>query len=389
MTARISSEEMLARLVAFDTTSRNSNLALIDFVAEYLAGHGVASERLFDSTGAKANLFATLGAPRDGGIVLSGHTDVVPVDGQPWTSDPFRLVERGGRLYARGSADMKGFLAVALALVPEFLEAAPAVPIHLALSHDEETGCLGAPRLVACLRDAPFAPAAAIVGEPTEMRLADRHKSIHHLRTTVTGLEAHSAHTDRGVSAILVAGRTIAFLDGLAARFRERADPDSGFDPPYHTLHVGTVAGGTAGNILAARCSFSWEARLLPGGDFDREVLAPLNSWIEEEILPAMHRVSRATGVATERAVDVPALAPRAGSPAEALIRAVTGDNRPAAALSFGTEAGLFQHGGIPCVVFGPGSIHQAHKADEYIERGQVAACESFMRRLMAHLKAP
>lgn len=388
MGERIGTEAMLARLAAFDTTSRNSNLALIDFVADYLAGHGVTSRRLFDDSGSKANLFATVGPPSDGGVVLSGHTDTVPVDGQKWTQDPFRLTERDGRLYARGSADMKGFVAAALALVPEFLEAELAAPIHLALSYDEEVGCLGAPRLVSYLRDAPFAPRAAIVGEPTEMRLADRHKSVHVLRTTVTGLAAHSAHTDRGVSAILVAGKLIAFLDDLAESFREEA-AEGGFDPPCHTLHVGTVEGGSAGNILAAHCSFSWEARLLPGAGFDSLIGAPFDAFIAERVLPAMHRVSRETGVATERLADVPALAPQRGSPAEALVRAATGDNRPAAAISFGTEGGLFQRGGVPCAVFGPGSIHQAHKADEYIDRGQLAACEAFMRRLAERSKAP
>ena len=388
MAERIGAEEMLARLIAFDTTSRNSNLALIDFVADYLAGHGVASERLFDPSGAKANLFATVGPPGDGGVVLSGHTDTVPVDGQKWTQDPFRLTARDGRLYGRGSADMKGFVAAALALVPEFLEAGLAAPIHLALSYDEEVGCLGAPLLVAYLRDAPFAPRAAIVGEPTEMRLANRHKSVHCLRTTVTGLEAHSAHTDRGVSAILVAGRLIAFLDDLAGKFRGEA-AEGGFDPPCHTLHVGTIEGGTAGNILAARCSFSWEARLLPGAGFDSVVGAPFAAFVEERVLPTMHSVSRDTGVATERLVDVPALAPRSGSPAEALVRAATGDNRPADAISFGTEGGLFQRGGVPCAVFGPGSIHRAHKADEYIDRSQLAECEAFMRRLAERSKAP
>ena len=279
--------EMLARLVAFDTTSRNSNLALIDFVADHLSGLGVESERLFDPTGAKANLFATLGpSGGDGGVVLSGHTDTVPVDGQRWATDPFRLAERGGRLYGRGSADMKGFVAAALALAPEVLARRLAAPVHLALSFDEEVGCLGAPRLVEHLRRAPFAPRAAIVGEPTEMRLADRHKSVHRLRTTVTGLEAHSAHTDRGVSAILAAGRLIAFLDDLALRFRAAADPEGGFDPPCHTVHVGSVEGGTADNIVPGRCVFSWEARMLPGADFAAEVLAPFEAYARTRSSP-------------------------------------------------------------------------------------------------------
>ena len=389
MGARMSAAEMAARLIAFDTTSSRTNLELIDFVADYLAGWGVASARLFDAGGAKANLFATLGPEKDGGVVLSGHTDVVPVEGQPWSSDPFRPVARGGRLYGRGSADMKSFIAAALALVPEFLERGLAAPVHFALSYDEEVGCLGAPGLVAHLRAAPFAPAAAVVGEPTDMRLANRHKSVQRLRTVVTGLEAHSAHTDRGVSAILVAGRAIAFLDSLAARFRAAARPETGFDPPYHTLHVGTVEGGSADNILARRCAFSWEARMLPGADFEAEALAPFRAFVEESLLPDMHKVSRETGVETVLDIGVEGLTPLPGSPAEELVRALTGDNRPAAAISFGTEGGLFQAGGIPAAVCGPGSILQAHKADEYVTLDQIMACERFLRRLAERLAAP
>lgn len=389
MGARMSAAEMAARLIAFDTTSSRTNLELIDFVADYLAGWGVASERLFDAGGAKANLFATLGPEKDGGVVLSGHTDVVPVEGQPWSSDPFRPVARGGRLYGRGSADMKSFIAAALALVPEFLERGLAAPVHFALSYDEEVGCLGAPGLVAHLRAAPFAPAAAVVGEPTDMRLANRHKSVQRLRTVVTGLEAHSAHTDRGVSAILIAGRAIAFLDTLAARFRAAARPETGFDPPYHTLHVGTVEGGSADNILARRCAFSWEARMLPGADFEAEALAPFKAFVEESLLPDMHKVSRETGVETVLDIGVEGLTPLPGSPAEELVRALTGDNRPAAAISFGTEGGLFQAGGIPAAVCGPGSILQAHKADEYVTLDQIMACERFLRRLAERLAAP
>ena len=389
MGARMSAAEMAARLIAFDTTSSRTNLELIDFVADYLAGWGVASTRLFDAGGAKANLFATLGPEKNGGVVLSGHTDVVPVEGQPWSSDPFRPVARGGRLYGRGSADMKSFIAAALALVPEFLERGLAAPVHFALSYDEEVGCLGAPGLVAHLRAAPFAPAAAVVGEPTDMRLANRHKSVQRLRTVVTGLEAHSAHTDRGVSAILVAGRAIAFLDTLAARFRAAARPETGFDPPYHTLHVGTVEGGSADNILARRCAFSWEARMLPGADFEAEALAPFKAFVEESLLPDMHKVSRETGVETVLDIGVEGLTPLPGSPAEELVRALTGDNRPAAAISFGTEGGLFQAGGIPAAVCGPGSILQAHKADEYVALDQIMECERFLRRLAERLAAP
>ena len=378
--------EMIERLIAFDTTSRLSNLVLIDFIADYLAGHGVESTRVFDASGEKANLYATLGPEQDGGVVLSGHTDVVPVDGQDWASDPFILARRGDKLYGRGTADMKSFSAIALALVPEFLARGLDIPVHFALSYDEEVGCLGAPQLVSLLRDLPYTPQAVIVGEPTLMKLVDRHKGAARIRTTVTGLEIHSAYTDRGVSAILFAGRIIAFLDRIAAGFRAAGDPDSGFDPPYHTLHIGTIHGGTADNIVPRHCAFNWEIRLMPGGDVETDLLDPLAAFVDKEVLPEMHAVSTETGVVTERLATMAGLAPMKGSPAEALVRQLTGDNSPPGAVSYGTEAGLFQRGGIPTVVCGPGSILRAHKPDEYIEVEQVEACIAFMHRLMDHV---
>ncbi len=375
--------EMIERLVGFDTTSRLSNLALIDFVADYLAGHGVESERLFDDSGKKANLFATLGQKADGGIVLSGHTDVVPVDDQDWRSDPFSVVERDGRLYGRGTADMKSFCAIALALAPEFLARGLETPIHLALSYDEEVGCLGAPQIVAMLDEMDVSPSAVVVGEPTEMKVVDRHKGIYRFTTAVTGLEAHSAYTDRGVSAIMVAGRMIDFLDRTARQLRAEGVPDSGFDPPFHTVQVGLIEGGTANNILPRHCTFEWEVRVMPEADVQDVVLAPLNKFVDEELLPEMRAVSSQTGIATNLVIGVDGLAPEHGSAAENLARALTGDNRPAGAVSFGTEAGLFQRGGTPAVVCGPGNILQAHKPDEYIELEQIDACIAFMHRLM------
>lgn len=375
--------EMIERLVSFDTTSRLSNLELIDFVADYLAGHGIESQRLFDDSGKKANLFATLGPKIDGGIVLSGHTDVVPVDDQDWSTDPFTVVERDGRLYGRGTADMKSFSAIALALVPEFLSRGLETPIHLALSYDEEVGCLGAPQIVALLETLDFKPAAVIVGEPTEMKIVDRHKGIYRLTTTVTGLEAHSAYTDRGVSAIMVAGRMIEFLDRTARKLRNASDPESGFDPPFHTIQIGLINGGTANNILPRHCTFQWEVRVMPHADVDSLILQPLQKFVDDELLPEMRAVSTQTGVETDIVVGVGGLSPDHGSAAESLVRALTGDNQPAGAVSFGTEAGLFQRAGTPTVVCGPGNILQAHKPDEYIEIEQVDACIGFMHRLM------
>jgi len=298
------------------------------------------------------------------------------------------VVRRGERLFGRGTADMKSFPAVALALLPELLARGPRLPMHLALSYDEEIGCLGAPQLVEHLASAPFHPMAVIVGEPTDMKVIDRHKAVYRFRTTVTGLEAHSAYTDRGVSANLVAGRLIAFIDAIARRERADAKPETGFDPPYNTLHVGLVHGGSAGNILARSCQFDWEVRLLPGSDLDATVLAPFAAFVRDEVEPEMKAVSARCGVETVAVGAVEGLAPEPDSAAERLVRRLTGSNAPSSAVSFGTEAGLFQRGGVPTVVCGPGSILQAHAANEYIEVAQVEACIAFMRRLFDHLCA-
>ena len=373
----------IERLVAFDTTSRNSNLGLIEFVADYLSGHGVNSLLTHDDDGGKANLFATLGPGAPGGIVLSGHTDVVPVDGQDWDSDPFAVVERDGRLYGRGTSDMKSFLAAALALVPEFLERDLPVPLHLAFSYDEEVGCIGVPRLIADIRDRGVSPAMAIVGEPTSMRVVNAHKGIHGFTTTVRGREAHSSATHRGVSAVMVAARLIAYLDRLAEELREAADPDSGFDPPYTTVQVGTVEGGTAINIIPKLCQFAWEYRDIPGADgtvLERFLAyaAEVEAWVR--------RTAPEAAITTQSNARVPPLLVEEDSPAEALARALTGDNAAGKA-SFGTEAGLFQLAGIPAVVCGPGSVDQAHKPNEFIDRDQIEACTAMLRRLMARMR--
>ena len=377
--ARYTTTEMLARLVGFDTTSRGSNLALIEFAAEYLRGHGIEPTLTYDDAGAKANLFATLGPAGAGGVVLSGHTDVVPVDGQPWTTDPFTLVESEGRLYGRGTCDMKGFLAVALALVPELLAAGLAKPIHLALSYDEEVGCLGVPRLIEGIRAAGLAPAIVIVGEPSGMRVVNAHKGVYGFVTTVTGHEAHSSATHIGVNAILVGGRLIAFLADLADERKRRAAPQRGFVPPYTTVHVGTVEGGTAANIVPRLCRFAWEYRLLPGEDAD-EIPNRFATYVKE-LEPAMKKIAPDCGIETRGGARVPGLEPEPGGEAEALALALTGDNR-AGVVSYGTEAGLFQRAGMSVVICGPGDIAQAHKPDEFVETAQIEACARFVRRL-------
>ena len=376
--------EMIERLVAFDTTSRNSNLELIHFVRDYLDRLGVVAELVHNEDQSKANLYATLGPKRDGGVVLSGHTDVVPVDGQDWHSEPFSLRRAEGRLYGRGTADMKSFIAIALALTPDFLARDLATPIHLALSYDEEVGCLGAHGLVPSVTVPGVRPQAVIVGEPTNMRVVNAHKGINAFRTTVTGLEAHSSATHLGVSAIIHAAELIGFLAKLAEELKANADPKSKFDPPYTSIQVGLIKGGTALNIIPRECTFNWEFRDLPEDDPDA-LLQRFNDFAENEVLPRMRAVYADADIVTTPTSRVIGLLPQDGSAAETLVMALVGSNQTFTA-AYGTEAGIFQGAGIPTVVCGPGDIMQAHKADEFIELSQVDECAAFMRRLMDHI---
>lgn len=379
--------EMIERLVSFDTTSRESNLPLIDFVRDYLASHGVECALIHDETGAKANLYATIGPDDVPGIALSGHTDVVPVDGQPWHTDPFRVVRKNGRLYGRGTADMKSFSAIALALVPEFLACRLETPIHLALSYDEEVGCLGAPRMIEQLGgELGPKPKMVIVGEPTNMEVVNAHKGIICFRTRVRGLEAHSSASHRGVNAVQHAARLVAFLTDMAEEMEAGANPESGFDPPHTTIHVGTIGGGTAQNIVPLDCSFTWEYRLMPGADPD-EIRQRFDRFANETVLPRMHAVDPNTGIETEHLCTVPGLEPDVDSPAESAAMALARRNRTEV-VAYATEGGQFQQAGIPTVVCGPGSIAQAHQPNEYIELSQVRACEAFLRRLLDEVSA-
>jgi acetylornithine deacetylase len=373
--------EVLRRLVAFDTVSANSNLALIDWVVGYLDGHGIAARLTFDETRSKANLFATIG-PQDagGGVILSGHTDVVPVAGQAWDSDPFALVERDGRLYGRGTADMKSFIAIALALVPEFKARALKRPIHLALSFDEEVGCFGAPRLIEALPRGTGRPGLVIVGEPTNMEVANAHKGCHVFTTSVTGLEAHSSAPQRGVNAIVAASEIIQFIAGLAGEARTASRPTSGFEPPYTSFNIGTISGGTAMNIIPRECEFTWEFRPLPGED-SAAIRARIDAFVASDLLPRLRQVHPGADVTTRALASVPGLAPEAGSPAEELARQLTGANQ-STVVAYGTEAGLFQDAGIPAVICGPGSMEQGHKPNEFITLAQIEAGTEFQRRL-------
>jgi len=375
--------EILARLVAFDTTSRDGNIPLIEFVEDYLDGWGVPHLRVDYEPGKKTNLYATIGPDIAGGIVLSGHTDVVPVDGQAWTSDPFTLTEKDGRLYGRGSCDMKGFLAVALAMVPRFKKARLKLPIHLALSCDEEVGCKGVRPFVARLRDRLPRPRAVIVGEPTSMQVVNAHKSAVTFATEVTGHEAHSSCTHQGVNAIMVAGELLAELNRIRRDVERQRDPSGRFDPPYSTVHVGLIEGGTAKNIIPRRCAFQWETRLLPGAD-PRAVPARFEAFARG-LEPAMQAVAPETGIDTKTVNVVPGLAPEKDSPAEQLALHLAAANGTHA-VSYATEAGLFQEIGIPSVICGPGSIEQAHKPDEYVETVQLEKCDVFMEKLARQL---
>ncbi|KQO91883.1 acetylornithine deacetylase [Methylobacterium sp. Leaf90] len=379
---RLTPLELLERLVAFDTESSKSNLALIDFVAGYLDSWGVAHLRVPNAEGDKAALFATLGPMTDGGVVLSGHTDVVPVTGQAWTSDPFRLRVADGRAYGRGAVDMKGFDALALAMVPAALEAGLIRPIHILLSYDEETTCLGVANTIARFGADLPRPGAAIVGEPTEMQVADAHKSVVTYNTTVHGHAAHSAKPGLGANAVMAAADLIAELNRIADAMVARGDASGRFDPPNTTVHVGVIEGGTARNILPKLCTFLWEFRGLPDLDM-AEIPALFAASCERVTRERLNHYGEFGHIATVEEVSVPGLAPDPGSEAEQLALRLAGRNATIT-VPYATEAGRFQRAGIPTVVCGPGSIDQAHQPDEFIALDELARGEAFMRRLVA-----
>ncbi|CAO4165774.1 acetylornithine deacetylase [Methylorubrum aminovorans] len=379
--ARFSPLELLERLVAFDTESSKSNLALIDFVAGYLDGWGVPYVMVPNATGDKAALFATLGPMRDGGVVLSGHTDVVPVTGQTWTSDPFALRVADGRAYGRGAVDMKGFDALALALVPAALEAELTRPIHILLSYDEETTCLGVTDTIARFGADLPQPGAVIVGEPTGMQVADAHKSVVTYNTTVHGHAAHSAKPGLGANAVMAAADLIAELNRIADAMVVRGDASGRFDPPNTTVHVGVIEGGTARNILPKLCTFLWEFRGLPDLDM-AEIPTLFAAACERVARERLNRYGDYGQIETVEEVSVPGLAPDPGSEAEQLALRLAGRNATIT-VPYATEAGRFQRAGLPTVVCGPGSIDQAHQPDEFITLDELARGEAFMRRLV------
>jgi acetylornithine deacetylase len=378
----MNSIEMLRKLVEFPTVSRDSNLPLIDFVEEWLRSHGVDSIRVPNDEGTKANLYATIGPMVEGGIVLSGHTDVVPVDGQPWDTDPFVLTEQGGRLYGRGTCDMKGFSAIALALLPEMKSLRK--PIHLALSYDEEVGCQGAPRMISQIQQRLPRPEAVIVGEPSMMEAVTAHKGIGAFRTTVTGYEAHSSQTHRGVSAVMNAARLITWLSDREARFREDTSEETGFVPHHTTVHSGMVQGGTAVNIISRECVFYWDVRTIPG-ETAMQVLGEFEDYCREVLLPAMQAVHPGAHIQTEVLADTPPLREDPNSVATRLAQTLAGSTVHSR-VAYAAEAGQFQEAGFPTVICGPGSIDQAHQPNEFIARDQMEQGEQFLRKLIAYL---
>jgi len=371
---------IVEKLIAFDTVSRNSNLQLIDAARAMLVEAGARIRVTYDRERAKANLFATIGPEKNGGLVLSGHTDVVPVDGQEWSSDPFSPVIRDARLFGRGAADMKGFVGVALSLAQEFSSLKLRRPIHFAFSFDEELGCTGVRHLLKDLQDAEIRPALAIIGEPTEMRVVSAHKAGAVIETIAHGREGHSSAPRQGASAVMLAGEFVALL--AKHQLALMGERDDFFDPPYTTLQANVISGGTAVNVLARNARVVWEYRALPDRD-PGAIVAAITTEADTVILPRYREGAAEAAFQTQVHAAYPGLVHNDDSPALRLACAVAGSNR-SYAVAYGTEAGLFQQAGIPAVICGPGSIVQAHKADEFIALEQLEQCAGFLRRLVA-----
>ncbi|XAH25407.1 acetylornithine deacetylase [Xylophilus sp. GW821-FHT01B05] len=371
---------MIERLIAFPTVSRDSNLGLIEWIRDYLAGLGVRSRLTYDATGKKANLFATLGEGSKPGLILSGHTDVVPVEGQAWDTDPFKATIKDGLLYGRGSCDMKSYIATALALAPKFLAAKMDAPLHFAFSYDEEVGCIGVQGLIADLQDLNLKTAGCIVGEPTSMQPVIAHKGTHRFRCCITGREAHSSYTTLGVNAVEYAARIIVYIRQMADRFAQLETRDYGFTVPYTTMQTGLIRGGLAANIVPKECNFEFEARTMPGVDANH-----LYQEVQDfaaRLLPEMQLVEPNAKIAFEWLASAPGLSTKEHD-AIAQLAAALSRTKATGAVSYGTEAGLFQRAGIPTVVCGPGSIEQAHRPNEFVALEQVAQCEAFLLRLL------
>jgi acetylornithine deacetylase len=385
--SEMSSRELLDRLIGFATVSRDSNLELIAFIRDYLAELGVQSELFYNPERTKANLFATVGPLDRGGVVLSGHTDVVPVDGQAWTMEPFRLTERDGRLYGRGTADMKGFIASVLAAVPVFLRRPLNMPVHLAFSYDEEVGCLGVRPMLAALAQRPHKPRLCLIGEPTELKPVLGHKGKLAMRCNVKGAACHSAYAPYGVNAIQYAARLIGRLEEIGSELAQPEHHDERFDPPFSTVQTGVIKGGRVLNIVPAECEFDFEVRALPGFNAE-QVSDKLQTYAEAELLPKMRAVQNDTDIRLQPLSAYPGLATSPDSEAARLLALLSGSS-DFGTVAFGTEGGLFGEAGIPTVVCGPGSMDQGHKPDEFISLEQLAGCDAMLTRLADYLACP
>jgi acetylornithine deacetylase len=381
---RMTTKELLERLVSFDTTSRNSNLALIGFIRDYLDQFGVTYRVSTSAAADKANLHAVIGPHGSGGLAFSGHVDTVPVDGQAWTGDPFALRQRDGKLYARGSCDMKGFVAACLAAVPDFQALPLTRPLHLFISYDEEVGCNGAKRLIEDLDESGLRPELCVVGEPSGMKPILAHKGKLNVNVTVRGLTGHSSDPAKGVNAVQAAGEAIAWVAGEARRLAAEGPFEDGFDPPHTTIHVGTMEGGTILNIIPERAAFTMEWRPIPG-DSPYRHLERMKACIAETIEPAMKAVNPACGFGYEIALEMPGMALPPDHALTTVVKQVAGSNS-AGKVAYGTEGGFFQNAGIPTIICGPGHIAQAHQPDEWIAESELEACDRFIRQLAGRL---
>ncbi len=374
---------LLEQLLKFDTTSRESNLELIDFIRQYLLGFNIDAQLFYDDSGGKANLYARIGPEGDGGVMLSGHTDVVPVDGQLWTHPPFALTEQNGRYYGRGSADMKGFLACVLATVPKFIAQPLRMPLYLAFSYDEEVGCLGVRSLVEHLKASPQKPAMCIVGEPTEMKPVYGHKGKLAMRCQVKGHACHSAYAPQGVNAIEYAARLVSKLSELGETLAEQQD--NRFDPPFSTLQVGTIRGGAALNIVPQDCQFDFEIRHLPDAQVD-SVVSELQQYAREQLLPKMHQRAQSSDISFQPLSGYPGLLTDSQSEFAQWLAQWCGSNA-FSTVAFGTEGGLFDAAGVATLICGPGSMEQGHKPDEFVSIDQLKNCISMLENLCIWMK--
>ncbi|CAD0183178.1 Acetylornithine deacetylase [Ruegeria sp. THAF57] len=379
-------KEILSDLIAFETVSADSNLEIIRYLTDFLTALGARCVQTQDATGTKANVFASLGPEMDGGIVLSGHTDVVPVADQDWTSDPFQMVERDGKLYGRGTCDMKGFIAATLAFAETLDTKQLTQPLHFSFTYDEETGCLGARNLVDDLSERCIVPDIAIIGEPTEMRVIEGHKGCYEYTTSFIGLEGHSSAPDDGVNAAEYAARYIGKLLELRQVLKSRAPSGSPFEPPWTTVNIGRISGGVAHNVIASKAEVAWEMRPVQSSDADL-VKRTLSDYVKRTLLPEMQAVHSAANITQQAVAEVAGLEPMDKNAARDLVAELTGANGTGV-VSFATEAGLFQQLGVQAIVCGPGSITQAHKADEYVEIEQLDLCCRMLDRLGCRITA-